>query len=59
MKVFRFPLEMVLCRCNTHLSLRGASFIPDEQQVTLTIDHDLLFEAAACGRQQTTSETHT
>lgn len=36
----------------THLGLRGASFVPDEQQVALTVDHDLLLEATACGGKQ-------
>lgn len=42
--------------CSTHLRLWGASFISDQQQVTLTINHDLLLKASACGRQQPLSE---
>lgn len=38
---------------STHLGLRGASFIPDEQQVALTVDHDLLLEATACRGNKT------
>lgn len=42
--------------CSTHLRLWGASFVSDQQQVTLTINHDLLLKATACGRQQPLSE---
>lgn len=35
-------------RCSTHLCFRGASFISDEQQVTLTVHYNLLLKAPAC-----------
>lgn len=57
--VFRFPkceCSVIQRGCSTHLRLWGASFISDEQQVTLTIDHNLLLEATTCRKQQPPSE---
>lgn len=42
--------------CSTHLSLWGAAFISDEQQVRLAVHHDLLFKAPSCRRRQPGSE---
>lgn len=40
-------------RCNTsYLELRGAAFIANQQQVALTIHHDLLLKSATWGRER-------
>lgn len=35
------------CQKEHHLELRGASFISDQQQVTLAIHHNLLFKSTS------------
>ena len=36
------------CGCWTHLGLRGATFISDQQQIALSVDDNLFLEPATC-----------
>lgn len=44
--------QNILEPCDTHLCLWGSAFISDQQQVALSIHHNLLLEAPTCHIQR-------
>ena len=45
------------CGCWTHLGLRGATFISDQQQIALSVDDNLFLEPATCHTHTHTQNT--